>query len=76
MDSDDRELLLRTAKLAEDNNRRLRRIERNMFWSQIWGIIKVALIVVPLILGYFYLEPHLGSLGESLREAKQLMTAY
>jgi len=76
MDSQDRELLLRTAKLAEDNNRRLRRVERNLFWSQIWGIVKVAIIVIPLILGYFYLEPHFGSLSGSIDQAKQILNAY
>ena len=66
MDDDDRELLLRVAKLAEDNNRMLRRIKRSLFWGEVWGLIKIAIIVIPLIIGYLYLEPYLGPLSGTL----------
>lgn len=73
MNPEDKELLLRTAKLAEDNNKMLQGISRTMRWSQIWGFVKIIIFVIPFIIGYFYLEPYLGSVSGSLSEFQSLL---
>lgn len=59
MNPEERLLLERTLKLSEENNRILKKMQRTARWAIIWGFIKLALIIVPLVIGYFFLEPYL-----------------
>ncbi|MDB5194337.1 MAG: hypothetical protein JWN50_351 [Parcubacteria group bacterium] len=77
MDPEDRELLIRTAKLSEENNRLLRSVKSTLRWNQIWGFVKVLIIIVPFIIGYIFLQPYLGSIGSSgTSSIKDLLNAY
>jgi hypothetical protein len=76
MSPDERDLLKRTLELAEENNDMLRSLKRAQTWSAIWGLIKLAIIVVPLIIGYVYLEPYIGSMGNLFKEAQSVMQMY
>ncbi len=76
MDSEEREMLERSLKLAELNNRLLRDIKRDMFWGKIWGWGKIIIFVVPLVVGYFYLQPYLGPIGTSINQAKDLLESF
>lgn len=60
MNPDERQLLERTLRLSEENNQLLRKINRRARWSFLWGIAKIAIIVVPLVAGYLFLEPYLN----------------
>jgi len=66
------DLLERTLKLSEENNRILRELRRNARWSVVWSVTKFVLIVGPLILGYIYLEPYLGPLGDTLKNTRDV----
>jgi hypothetical protein len=72
MSPDERDLLESTLKLAKENNRMLRDIKRSLFWSRLWGVLKVLIIVVPFIIGYLYLEPHFGSLSDSFKQVEEM----
>lgn len=55
--------------LLEENNRLLRIIQvdtektrRYIAWAHVWSLLKLAIIVVPLILGFLYLKPYLDGL--------------
>lgn len=72
MNPEERELLERLAKMAEENNRMLRNVHSIVRWGQFWGFIKIAIIVIPLIIGYFYLQPYLGPIGRSFEQMKVL----
>ena len=73
MNPEDKHLLERLEKLTEENNEMLRKIRRTTKWSFVWGIIKIAVFVLPFAIAYFYLEPYLGTFGETLRQAQELI---
>lgn len=76
MSPEEKHLLERTLKLSEENNDILRSLRRTHRWAILWGIIKFAVIVVPLVIGYLYLEPYLGPLGDSLKQAQGLLSNF
>lgn len=82
MNPDERLLLEQTAKLSQENNKILRRLQRAYRMSLFWEFIKISLIVVPLILGYFYLQPYLnqlmggGSGSNTLNNLKDVLKVY
>ena len=73
MNPEEKVLLERTLKLSEENNQILHKIERKARWAIVWGFIKVAIIVVPLILGYLYLQPFLAPAMESFKQIGELL---
>lgn len=64
MNEEEKELLLRVAKLSEDNHRILRKMERGVYWARVWSLVRLLLILAPLILGYIYLRPFLDKINE------------
>ena len=75
MNPEEKVLLERALKLSEENNKILRKIEKRARWSALWGFIKVAIIVVPLILGYIYLEPFFNQALENYNSIKELLNS-
>ncbi|MBX4200472.1 hypothetical protein KW790_03385 [Candidatus Parcubacteria bacterium] len=75
MDPEERRLIDRALKISEENNRILHRLQRAMRWSALLGFIKVLLILAPFVIGYFYLEPYLGSISnnQSLQKALDVL---
>lgn len=72
MNPEEKELLSKTLRLSEENNRILRKMQRAARWAVVWGFIKFVIIVTPLIVGFLYLEPHVRDLVdeyEALRGA-------
>lgn len=69
MTPEEKHLLERVAKLSEENNGILRGIRRTTRLSFVWGVIKIAVFSLPFIIGYFYLEPYFGTIGETLKKA-------
>lgn len=59
MNPEERALLEHTAKLSEENNRMLRSIRGAQRRAAIYGFIKLALIIVPLVAGYIFIQPYL-----------------
>jgi len=73
MNPEEKVLLERTLKLSEENNQILHKIERRARWAALWGFIKVAVIIVPLVIGYFYLQPFLDQALENFNSVKELI---
>ncbi|MDO8590338.1 MAG: hypothetical protein Q7R69_03685 [bacterium] len=73
MNPEEKVLLERSLKLAEENNQILRKMQRAARWAILWGFIKVAIIVVPLVVGYFYLQPFLDQSLENFNSVKELL---
>lgn len=65
----------RLLKLTEENNEMLRKIRRSTKWTFIWGVVKIAIFVVPFIIAYFYLEPYLGTVGDTMKQVQELYRA-
>ena len=59
MNPEERRLLEEALKLSQENHSMLVKIERRSRLSIIWGFVKIAVIVVPLVLGYLFLQPFL-----------------
>ena len=36
---------------------KMSRIKKYVFWQQTWGIIRLLIILVPIVLGFIYLPP-------------------
>jgi hypothetical protein len=62
MNPEEKELLRRSLLLSEENNKILRGLQRSQRWSSIWGFIKFLIVIVPLVIGYLFLQPYLGSI--------------
>ena len=75
MSPEEKVLLERTLKLSEENNKILRKMQRTARLAILWGFIKVAIIVVPLVLGYLYLEPYLGQALDNFNSIKELLNS-
>jgi len=75
MNPEEKVLLERALKLSEENNQILRKIERRAQWAVLWGFIKVAIIIVPLVVGYLYLQPLLDQALENFNSVKELINS-
>ena len=72
MNPEERQLLERSLRLSEDNHRILKRMEKRARWAMAWGFIKVAIVVVPLIVGYLFLEPYIDKAATDYSSWKQI----
>ena len=73
MNPQEKVLLERTLKLSEENNQILHKMQRAARWAILWGFIKVAIIIVPLVVGYLYLQPFLGQAKENFNSIQDLL---
>lgn len=73
MSPEERELLERALKISEDNNRILQKMERAAQRAALWGFIKLLIIVVPLVIGYIFLQPYFGPAKENYNSIKELL---
>ena len=64
----------RSLKMAEENNRLLKKMDRRARLAMIWGLIKIAIIAIPLILGYLYLEPYINEAINNYQSLKEVFT--
>ena len=75
MNPEEKVLLERALELSEENNQILRKIERRAQWAILWGFIKVTVVIVPLVIGYLYLQPFLDQALENFNSVKELLYA-
>lgn len=61
-EDDLRKLLEKNLELSEEMHKMLKKISKYIFWQQVFNILKLLIIVVPIILGIIYLPPLLGDL--------------
>ena len=74
MSPEEKVLLERTLKLSEENNKILQKIERKAKWAFFWGLFKIAVVVVPLVAGFLYLQPFLEPALENLNKLNELIS--
>ena len=73
MDVEERNILERSLRLGEENNRILKRLQRAHRWALFWGFIKFAIIVIPLVIGYLYLEPYLNQAIANYQSVREIL---
>lgn len=66
MTPEEKMLLERAVKLGEENHKILRSIQTKARWAFVWGVVRFLVIAIPLILGYLYIAPRLGSYSDIL----------
>ncbi|MDD5032491.1 MAG: hypothetical protein PHR36_05665 [Patescibacteria group bacterium] len=57
MEDEIKKLLEKNLKLAEETHKMVRSIKSYMFWQNVWGFLKILIIVVPIVIGIIYLPP-------------------
>jgi hypothetical protein len=73
MNPEEKALLLETAKLTEENNLILKKLQSATRRAAIYGFIRLAIILLPLIIGYFFLQPYLGTAAGGIKEIQSLL---
>ena len=57
-----KELLTNNLKWSQIIYEQNRKINRKLFWASFFDYLKIALIVIPLVVGFFYLLPGINNL--------------
>ncbi|MCE9644016.1 hypothetical protein K8Q93_02115 [Candidatus Parcubacteria bacterium] len=70
----DREILERLLKLEQENYRILKALRSSQRWGVFWGFIKFLLLIIPLIIAYFYLQPYLQMIWATYEQAQGQLT--
>lgn len=73
MNPEEKVLLERTLRLSEENNKMLRSIQARAKRAAIYGFIKLALIILPFVLGYIFLEPYFDQAKENYENIQGLL---
>lgn len=76
MNPEERQLLERSLKLNEENNKLLRSMRRITRLAFVWGLIKLVILIVPFAIAYFYLEPHFGTLSQTFGQLREVLNLY
>ena len=70
MSPEEKDLLIKTAKLVEENNKILRGIRRKNRFSSIIHIIYWALIIGSIVGSYYMIEPYIAPLKQIINTAQ------
>lgn len=63
MDPDERKKLNRTLELAEENNKMLTKLHRNMQWGRIFKVIYWIIIIGLAVGAFYFIQPYVEQLG-------------
>ncbi len=74
MNPEDRALIERTLKLSEENNVLLKKMRSAQRRATIYGFLRLALVIVPLVLGYLFLEPYIDGAVNNYQSFEQLLS--
>jgi hypothetical protein len=67
-------ILERLEKQNEEILKIARKLEHHLFWSQVWGFIKLLVIVIPLVVGLFLLPPLIKQILAPYQELLEMGT--
>jgi hypothetical protein len=73
MSPEERQLLERSLKLAEENNALLRRVDARTKRAALYGFIKFAVLILPFVIGYFFLEPYFDDARGAYENVQSLL---
>ncbi|SRR6056297_302084 len=68
MDQEIKKLVKKNLELTRETNEMIKYIKRYVIIQQIFGVIKIIIIVIPLILGIIYLPPLLKDAFQEYRD--------
>ena len=70
-DSEIKKLLERNLEMTIETHKMVKKIKSHMFWQQVFGVLKILIIVVPLVIGIMYLPPLLDKIFSQYNELLQ-----
>lgn len=73
MTPEEKELLRRSLTIGEENNKILLKIQKTLRWQAVWNAVKILIVVVPLVLGYIFFQPFLGSMFNNYKEVQGMI---
>lgn len=62
MTPEERQLLIQTSRLVEENNKMLRKMHRAALWGRIWHLLYWVIIIGISVGAYLYLQPYVEKL--------------
>ncbi|OHA91925.1 MAG: hypothetical protein A3J09_00240 [Candidatus Zambryskibacteria bacterium RIFCSPLOWO2_02_FULL_51_21] len=72
MNPEERHLLERSVKLAQENNEMLRSIQARARRQTIYGFIKLVIVILPFVLGYIFLQPYFDDVLRNYNSVREL----
>lgn len=75
MNPEERRLLERTLKLTEENHKILQNVEKRARRAAIYGFIKLAIIILPFVLGYIFLEPYFNEARDQYSGMREMLNS-
>lgn len=57
MEEEIKKLLTENLKLNQEIHKMVKGIKSFLFWQRIWGVIKILIIIVPIVISIIYLPP-------------------
>ncbi len=60
MTPEEKQIIKKTLELAEENNRMLKSIKRQMFWGKVYRIVYWAIILGTAVGLYYYIDPYIS----------------
>ncbi len=73
MNPEEKQLLERSLKLIEENNTILHKVEARAKRAVIYGFIKLALFILPFVLGYIFLEPYINQAQNNYKSIQNIL---
>lgn len=66
MTPEERQLLIQTSRLVEENNKILRKMHRAALWGRIWYIFYWTVIIGLSVGAYFYVQPYVDTVKNGI----------
>ena len=61
-------MIRKNLELTEEIHDMIKGIKRHMFWSNVWGFLKILIIIIPLIVGIIFLPPLLKGIFDQYKD--------
>lgn len=74
MTPEERQLLIQTSRLVEENNKILRKMHRAALWGTIFRVLYWAVIIALSIGAYYFIQPYVDQLQQAYGGIKQDVT--
>jgi len=69
MDEEIKKMLEKNLEYSQEIYKQTKYIKGYVFWAQIFGVLKILIIVVPIVIGIIYLPPLLNNLFDQYKDA-------
>lgn len=67
-EQDIKRLLEKNLEMTKDVHRMVKKISSHIFWQQVFGVLKILILVVPIVIGILYLPPLLDKVFDQYNE--------